>query len=170
VTVDVQGGEPRSRVQLSLTVDDLDAAVSFYSTLLGVAPAKHRDGYANFALDDPPLKLCLMTGYGAPGTVNHLGIEVGGAQAVDGAFDRLTAAGIPVIGHREVHCCYARQAKVWLDDPDGQRWEVYTVVEDTEAACEAGYSVDPRTVRASRRPVRRLRRLAGRARRRVSSR
>ena len=57
MTGDVQGGEPTSRVQLSLTVDDLDAAVTFYSALLGAAPAKHRDGYANFALDDPPLKL-----------------------------------------------------------------------------------------------------------------
>ncbi len=161
-----------SRVQLSLTVDDLDAAVAFYSTLFGAAPAKRQPGYANFALDDPPLKLCLMTGYGRPGTVNHLGVEVGDAEEVDVAFERLAAAGIPVIGHREVHCCYSRQAKVWLDDPTGQRWEVYTVVEDTEVACEAGYSADPRTVPLAlgARPVERLRRLAGRARRRVSSR
>ena len=112
-----------SRVQLSLNVDDLDAAVDFYSNLFGAAPAKYRPGYANFALDDPPLKLCLMTGYGRPGTVNHLGVEVGEASEVDEAFDRLSAAGIPHVGHREVHCCYSRQAKVWLDDPAGQRWE-----------------------------------------------
>ena len=161
-----------SRVQLSLNVDDLDAAVAFYSTLFGAAPAKHRPGYANFALDDPPLKLCLMTGYGPPGTVNHLGVEVADAAQVDGAFERLSGAGIPHVGHREVHCCYSRQAKVWLDDPSGQRWEVYTVVEDTDEACEVGFSADVASVRlgAGRRPARRLRRLAGRARRRVSSR
>jgi catechol 2,3-dioxygenase-like lactoylglutathione lyase family enzyme len=152
------------RVQLSLNVDDLDAAVAFYSTLFGTPPAKVRPGYANFAIDDPPLKLCLMTGVGRPGTVDHLGVEVADADEVEVAFDRLTAAGIPHLGHREVHCCYARQAKVWLDDPAGQRWEVYTVVEDTEEACAAGYSA------GRRHPATRLRRLAGRARRRLSSR
>ena len=160
------------RVQLSLTVDDLDAAVAFYRTLFGVAPAKHRPDYANFAIDDPPLKLCLMAGYGHAGTVNHLGVEVLDPADVDVAAERLAAAGIPVIGHREVHCCYARQAKVWLDDPDGQRWEVYTVVEDTDVACEDGYSADPRVLHrpAGRSRARGLRRLAGRARRRLSSR
>jgi predicted enzyme related to lactoylglutathione lyase len=62
-----------ARVQLSPNLDDLDAAVAFYSTLFGTAPAKHRPGCANFAIDDPPMKLCLMTGDGPSGTVNHLG-------------------------------------------------------------------------------------------------
>jgi catechol 2,3-dioxygenase-like lactoylglutathione lyase family enzyme len=161
-----------SRVQLSLNVDDVDAAVAFYSTLFGTGPSKWRPGYANFALDDPPLKLCLMSGYGPPGTVNHLGVEVADAAEVDEATARLVAADIPLIGQREVHCCYSRQAKVWLDDPAGARWEVYTVVEDTEEACEVGFSADADVVRLGRqpRPVRRLRHLAGRARRRVSSR
>jgi catechol 2,3-dioxygenase-like lactoylglutathione lyase family enzyme len=160
------------RIQLSMNVDDVDAAVAFYSTLFGTGPTKWRPGYANFALDDPPLKLCLMSGYGPPGTVNHLGVEVDDVAEVDDATARLSAAGIPLIGRREIHCCYARQAKVWLDDPAGARWEVYTVVEDTEVACEDGYTADPLGVRAAagRRPVHRLRRLAGRARRRVSSR
>jgi catechol 2,3-dioxygenase-like lactoylglutathione lyase family enzyme len=151
------------RVQLSLNVDDLDAAVGFYSTLFGTAPAKVRPGYANFAIDDPPLKLCLMSGAGRPGTVDHLGVEVADADEVEVAFGRLTAAGFPHLGHREVQCCYARQAKVWLDDPAGQRWEVYTVVEDTEEACAPGYH-------AGRRPARPWRRLTRRAKRRLSSR
>lgn len=155
------------RVQLSLNVDDLDAAVRFYSTLFGTAPAKVRPGYANFAIDDPPLKLCLMTDVGPPGTVDHLGVEVADADEVELAFDRLAAAEIPHLGHREVHCCYARQAKVWLDDPAGQRWEVYTVVEHTEEACAAGYAMNGRPVVRQRTG---LRRLAGRARRRLSSR
>ena len=161
-----------SRVQLSLNVDDVDAAVAFYSTLFGTGPSKWQPGYANFALDDPPLKLCLMNGYGPPGTVNHLGVEVDDTAEVDEATARLAAAGIPLIGHREVHCCYSRQAKVWLDDPAGARWEVYTVVEDTDEACEVGYSADAGIVHlgGQRRQARGLRRLARRARRRVSSR
>jgi catechol 2,3-dioxygenase-like lactoylglutathione lyase family enzyme len=155
------------RVQLSLNVDDLDAAVRFYSTLFGTGPAKVRPGYANFSIDDPPLKLCLMTDVGPAGTVDHLGVEVADAAEVEQAFDRLAAAGIPHLGHREVHCCYARQAKVWLDDPAGQRWEVYTVVEHTEEACAAGYAMNGRPVGRRRTG---LRRLAGRARRRLSSR
>jgi catechol 2,3-dioxygenase-like lactoylglutathione lyase family enzyme len=162
-----------SRVQISLNVDDVDAAVEFYSTFFGAAPAKHRPGYANFALDDPPLKLCLMSGYGPPGSVNHLGVEVEDDREVDAASGRLAAAGIPLIGHREVHCCYSRQAKVWFDDTAGARWEVYTVVEDSDEACEDGYTADARGIRmgaASTPPAQRLRRLAGRAKRRVRSR
>src|SRR4051812_12720729 len=134
-----------SRLQVSLNVDDVDAAVAFYSSLFRTAPTKWRPGYANFALDDPPLKLCLMSGQGAPGTVNHLGVEVDRAEEVDDAAARLAAAGVPLVGHREVHCCYARQAKVWMDDPAGARWEVYTVVEDTDVACEAGYDMSGST-------------------------
>jgi catechol 2,3-dioxygenase-like lactoylglutathione lyase family enzyme len=161
-----------SRVQLSLNVDDVDAAVAFYTTLFGTGPSKWGPGYANFALDDPPLKLGLMSGYGPPGTVNHLGVEVDDAVEVDEAAARLAAADIPLIGNREVHCCYSRQAKVWLDDPAGARWEVYTVLEDTDEACEAGFTPDGRIVPLGgpARPVRRLRRLAGRARRRINSR
>jgi catechol 2,3-dioxygenase-like lactoylglutathione lyase family enzyme len=161
-----------SRLQVSLNVDDVGAAVAFYTRLFGTGPTKWRPDYANFALDDPPLKLCLMTGYGAPGTVNHLGVEVDEADMVDDAAARLAAAGIPLVGHREVHCCYARQAKVWLDDPAGARWEVYTVVEDTDVPCAEGYTADPLGVGvpASRRRAHPLRRLARGARRRVSSR
>ncbi len=122
-----------SRVQLSINVSDFDAAVEFYSRLFGAPPAKLRPGYANFALDDPPLKLVLNSpGNGAGGTINHLGVEVGSAADVTEAEARLAAAGLPTQPEPGAVCCSARQDKVWAHDPDGVAWEYYTVLEHIE--------------------------------------
>jgi catechol 2,3-dioxygenase-like lactoylglutathione lyase family enzyme len=120
-----------SRVQLALNVSDLDAAVAFYSKLFSVDPAKLRPGYANFAVGDPPLKLVLIEGQGG-GTLNHLGVEVGSTSEVASAKERLAGAGLETATEEEVACCYALQDKVWVDDPDGAPWEVYTVLADVE--------------------------------------
>jgi catechol 2,3-dioxygenase-like lactoylglutathione lyase family enzyme len=122
-----------SRVQLALNVDDVDAAVAFYSRLFQTEPAKRRPGYANFAVDDPALKLVLIERPGAGGSVNHLGVEVGSAQDVVAATRRLTAAGLPTEVEEGTTCCYALQDKVWVTGPDGDRWEVYTVLADAGA-------------------------------------
>src|SRR5947207_3997801 len=87
-------GAPMSRVQLALNVADLDAAIGFYSRLFGAEPAKRRPGYANFAIAEPPLKLVLIEGHGAPGTLNHLGVEVESTDAVTAAQARLSAEGL----------------------------------------------------------------------------
>ena len=116
-----------SRVQLALNVDDLDRAVSFYSKLFDAEPAKRRPGYANFAVDDPPLKLVLIEGAGPGGSLNHLGVEVASSDQVAAAGRRLAGAGLPTAEEESVACCYALQDKVWVDDPDGAPWEVYTV-------------------------------------------
>lgn len=135
-----------SRVQLALNVSDLDAAVGFYSKLFGAAPAKLRPGYANFAIVDPPLKLVLIAGNGTPGTLNHLGVEVGTAQEVAASQARLHDQGLATALEDDVTCCYARQDKVWVDDPDGAAWEVYTVLADAESpvahalACPGGHT------------------------------
>ncbi len=84
-----------SRVQLALNVDDIDTAVAFYSQLLHAEPAKRRPGYANFALDDPALKLVLIENPGTGGSLNHLGIEVDSTEQVVDATRRFTAAGLP---------------------------------------------------------------------------
>ena len=63
------------RLQLALNVADLDEAVEFYTKMFGVGPAKTKPGYANFAIDQPPLKLVLFEGAGETGTINHLGVE-----------------------------------------------------------------------------------------------
>jgi catechol 2,3-dioxygenase-like lactoylglutathione lyase family enzyme len=122
-----------SRVQLSINVADLDAAVTFYTRLLGVAPAKLRPGYANFAVDDPPLKLVLNSpGNGPGGSINHLGVEVGSTGDVTDAETRLAGSGLDVEARLGTECCYARQDKVWAHDPDGVPWEYYTVLEHIE--------------------------------------
>jgi catechol 2,3-dioxygenase-like lactoylglutathione lyase family enzyme len=121
-----------SRVQLALNVSDLEKAVAFYSKLFDTGPAKVRPGYANFAVSEPPLKLILIEGAGAGGTLNHLGVEVESPEHVDAATARLAAEGLATAIEDDVACCYARQDKVWVDDPDGAPWEVYTVKEDLE--------------------------------------
>ena len=122
-----------SRVQLALNVSDLDAAVDFYSKLFDVEPAKRRPGYANFAVADPPLKLILMEGRGEGVRLNHLGVEVESTNDVRAAQARLAADGLATATEDNVTCCYAVQDKVWVDDPDGAPWEIYTVLADADA-------------------------------------
>lgn len=122
-----------SRVQLSINVTDLDAAVAFYSKLFGAQPVKLRPGYANFAIDDPPLNLVLNSPGNCPGgTINHLGVEVASTGEVTQAEARLVAAGLDTDARPGTECCYARQDKVWAHDPDGVAWEYYTVLEHIE--------------------------------------
>lgn len=120
-----------ARLQLALTVADVDRSAAFYERLLGVAPAKTKPGYVNFEVADPPLKLVLMQGEGE--RLNHLGIEVPEREEVEAAGERLRARGLLPVAESGV-CCYAEQEKVWVTDPDGAAWEVYTVLGDAEEA------------------------------------
>lgn len=122
-----------SRIQLALNVNDLDAAVEFYGRLFGAEPAKRRPGYANFAITQPPLKLVLIENAGQGGSLNHLGVEVENADDVQAATDRLATEGLATRTEDQVDCCYAVQDKVWVSDPDGAPWEVYTVLADSSA-------------------------------------
>ena len=131
------------RVQLALNVSDLDAAITFYSKLFDTEPAKIRPGYANFAIAEPPLKLVLIEGDGVPGTLNHLGVEVESADMVSAATTRLTGAGLACATEDEVSCCYAVQDKVWVDAPDHEPWEIYTVLSDVEMAAGDLRTVEP---------------------------
>jgi catechol 2,3-dioxygenase-like lactoylglutathione lyase family enzyme len=127
-----------SRVQLALNVSDLDEAIAFYSKLFATQPAKVRPGYANFAVDEPPLKLVLIEGHGDPGTLNHLGVEVGSTAEVGAAQARLSVTGLPTATEDAVTCCYAVQDKVWVDGPDDRAWEIYTVLADADTESIAG--------------------------------
>jgi catechol 2,3-dioxygenase-like lactoylglutathione lyase family enzyme len=122
-----------SRVQLALNVDDLDAAVAFYSRLFGTGPAKLRAGYANFAIDVPPLKLVLFEQPGKGGTINHLGVEVEDAAGVQAAGTTLRERGLDTDVEENVTCCYAVQTREWAADPDGNKWEVYVVLDNDGA-------------------------------------
>ena len=119
-----------SRVQLALNVTDIDAAIDFYGRLFGAQPAKRRPGYANFAIDQPPLKLVLIEA-AEGGTLNHLGVELSDTEEVGVASDRLVSSGLVTREEMGVECCYALQDKVWVSDPDGAPWEWYTVLGDS---------------------------------------
>ncbi|MCW2648836.1 MAG: hypothetical protein QOF87_1311 [Pseudonocardiales bacterium] len=141
-----------SRVQLALNVNDLDEAITFYSKLFHTEPAKIRPGYANFAVAEPPLKLVLLENPGHGGSINHLGIEVEDVDIVDAEQNRLAAAGLASVDERGTTCCYAKQDKFWVQGaPNGEQWEVYTVLDDSQtfgcgpsdgAACSSAPSED----------------------------
>ena len=124
-----------SRLQLALNVTDLGQAVAFYSKLFGTEPAKLRPGYANFAIADPPLKLVLLENPGQGGSLNHLGVEVADVDAVQAEQARLAGTGLAPNVAGETTCCYARQDKFWVQGPpDGESWEIYTVLADSPRA------------------------------------
>jgi catechol 2,3-dioxygenase-like lactoylglutathione lyase family enzyme len=119
-----------SRVQLALNVPDIDAAVEHYTKLFATAPNKRKPGYANFAIDNPPLKLVLFENPDAESRLNHLGVEVTSTDEVAAHQARLRADGVETVEENGT-CCFAKQEKVWVDGPDGA-WEIYTVLEDTD--------------------------------------
>jgi catechol 2,3-dioxygenase-like lactoylglutathione lyase family enzyme len=121
------------RIQLAINVDDLEESIGFYTKLFGTGPAKVKPGYANFAIANPPLKLILMENRGQGGSLNHLGVEVADTDAVDAEQRRLAKVGLASVDERDTTCCYARQDKFWVEGtPDGARWEIYTVLEDSQ--------------------------------------
>jgi catechol 2,3-dioxygenase-like lactoylglutathione lyase family enzyme len=141
-----------SRVQLALNVNDIDEAVAFYTKLFGTEPAKRRPGYANFAVAEPPLKLVLLENPGQGGSLNHLGVEVPDIDTVDAEQTRLAEAGLASVDERDTVCCYAKQDKFWVQgSPNGESWEIYTVLEDSATfygeddgpACCGGNAAEP---------------------------
>ena len=121
-----------SRAQLALNVDNLDEAITFYSKLFNTEPAKVKPGYANFAIAEPPLKLVLLENPGNGGTINHLGVEVDSSAKVHSEIARLTDEGLFTDEELGTTCCFATQDKVWVTGPGGEKWEVYTVLADSE--------------------------------------
>ena len=128
-----------SRVQLALNVPDIDEAVAFYSKLFATEPNKRKPGYANFAIADPPLKLVLFEKADAEARLNHLGVEVMSSEEVTAHQARLSDEGLAPVDESGT-CCFARQDKVWVDGPDGS-WEIYTVLEDSDAFGDASNRV-----------------------------
>ncbi|WP_405577134.1 ArsI/CadI family heavy metal resistance metalloenzyme [Streptomyces sp. NBC_01092] len=123
-----------SRVQLALRVPDLAASVAFYTKLFGTEPAKLRDGYANFAITEPPLKLVLIEGTAGEATrMDHLGVEVESTEAVHAATTRLGEVGLATNVENDTTCCYALQDKVWVHGPGQEPWEVYVVKADADS-------------------------------------
>ena len=142
------------RIQLALNVRDIDEAVDYYGRLFGALPHKRRPGYANFALDEPPLKLVLFENPDAPERINHLGVEVFDAAHVREAGARLETAGILTESEEQAVCCHAEQTKVWSDEPQGLRWEWYVITDDAPVggavpACCDGQAIETAALTAA---------------------
>jgi lactoylglutathione lyase len=134
-----------SRVQLALNVDDLDQAITFYSKLFNTEPNKVKDGYANFAVVQPPLKLILLENPGMGGSINHLGVEVDSSTDVHSEIARLSEEGLFTDEEIGTTCCFATQDKVWVTGPAGEKWEVYTVLADSETFGSSPGHLDSRS-------------------------
>ncbi|UCC15370.1 MAG: VOC family protein [Gammaproteobacteria bacterium] len=118
------------RLQLALNVSNLERAVAYYSRLFGVAPHKRKPGYANFAIDDPALKLVLFEKPEAKERLNHLGVEVFDEASLDASIDRVQSSDLAATRRSTSVCCHAEQDKIWSVAPDGERWEFYRIVDD----------------------------------------
>lgn len=121
------------KTHINFAAHDLAKSVAFYRTLLDAAPVKSLDDYALFVTETPGLELALDRGAALRSVESaHFGIAVDSVAAVDAAIARLESAGIETAVERDETCCYAKQTKVWAADPDGRRWEIYAVLEETE--------------------------------------
>jgi catechol 2,3-dioxygenase-like lactoylglutathione lyase family enzyme len=121
---------------VSLYADDIDAAVARYRRILGIEPAKVHHDYAKFEIADPPVILSVVKG-GRPGTLSHLGIRYPGTADVASEAVRAKNQGLEILRQQNATCCYAKADKFWLQDADGVRWEMYTLLEDVEAQTAA---------------------------------
>ncbi len=130
------------RFQLALNVENLETAIEYYGKLFGAPVNKRKPGYANFAIENPPLKLVLFENPGATERINHLGVENFDQADVDSAIERFTAAGIADEQEVAETCCHARQNKIWSTDPSGTRWEWYRILEDVEDSSSRSLTPD----------------------------
>lgn len=126
------------KAHFSLNVSDLEASVAFYRAFFGTEPLKRRPGYAKFDLAEPNLNLALVEKAPTGQNVNHFGVQVATSADVAAAQARLQGMGLLDLVETGTTCCFAKQDKVWAVDPDGNRWEVFTVLADAEVMKEEG--------------------------------
>ena len=115
---------------VSLNVTNIEASVSFYERAFGVSATKRRPGYAKFDLEEPSLNLTMQEAPRTGVNASHFGVQVASSEDVAQAWARFKALGLSTYTEENTQCCYALQDKVWIQDPDGNRWEVFTVKGD----------------------------------------
>ncbi len=130
--------EVKTRIHMGLNTRRFEEAVRFYTALFDVPPAKLKSGYAKFEVDTPPLNLALtQAGRVSGNRASHFGVQVASSEQVKAQAERLQALGLDTKIEEDTVCCYARQDKVWVRDPDGNAWETFVVHEDAEEkACD----------------------------------
>lgn len=131
---------------VSLNVANIDASVAFYEKAFAVKASKRRPGYAKFDLEAPNLNLTMQEAPRTGMNASHFGVQVSSTEDVAVAWTRFKEAGLRTVTENDAECCYALQDKVWIEDPDGNSWEVFVVKADAEtmgtqaprASCGAG--------------------------------
>ena len=120
------------KVHVSLNVREVERSIEFYRRMLGIEPSKVRTGFAKFDMHNPPLNLALnqAPGLDGPGALSHLGIQVGSTDDVLATRLRWERVGLVTRDEMQTSCCYAKQDKTWIHDPDDNEWEVFVVLED----------------------------------------
>lgn len=131
------------KAHLALNVKDVERSIEFYRKMLGIEPSKVRTGYAKFDVQNPPLNLTLnQHSFNEQGALSHLGLQVASTEDVLAVRERWAEAGLVTRDEMDTNCCYARQDKTWVHDPDGYEWEVFVVLEDnlaeTSMCCVSG--------------------------------
>ena len=126
------------KAHLAINVRDVEASIDFYKRMLGIEPSKVRTGYVKFDIQNPPLNLTLnQVPFDGPGALSHLGIQVAGTEDVIALRDQWRERGLEPREEMQTTCCYALQDKAWVNDPDGNEWEVFTVIQDNLAEAKS---------------------------------
>jgi catechol 2,3-dioxygenase-like lactoylglutathione lyase family enzyme len=144
---------------VSLNVSNIDASVAFYEKVFAATPSKLRPGYAKFDLEAPSLNLTMQEAPRSGVNASHFGVQVASTEDVAAAWSRFKAAGLRTFTEEDTTCCYALQDKVWVEDPDGNMWEVFVVkgdvatMHDDPARTSAGCCA-PGAIAAENAPIR----------------
>ena len=121
------------KTHISLNVNNVENSIGFYRKMLGVEPMKVRADYAKFEVANPPLNLTMNeVNFEHGGSLSHLGLQVETSGEVLELGKRWTENGLTILDEMQADCCYALQDKTWVQDPDGNRWEVFVVLENTQ--------------------------------------
>ncbi|HEY0141266.1 MAG TPA: ArsI/CadI family heavy metal resistance metalloenzyme [Thermoanaerobaculia bacterium] len=120
------------KAHLSINVRNVESSIAFYKKMLGIEPSKVRTGYAKFDVQNPPLNLALneVPGLTEAGALSHLGLQVASTEDVLAIRQRWAEAGLITRDEMKTDCCYATQDKTWVNDPDGNEWEAFVVLQD----------------------------------------
>jgi len=126
------------KAHLAINVNNVETSIDFYKKLLGIEPSKVRTGYAKFDVQNPPLNLTLnQVPFSGKGALSHLGIQVASTEDVIALRDRWQESGLAPREEMQTSCCYALQDKAWVNDPDGNEWEVFVVLQDNLAEAKS---------------------------------
>jgi catechol-2,3-dioxygenase len=119
------------KAHLALNVRDVEKSSEFYRKMLGIEPSKVRTGYAKFDVQNPPLNLTLnQNQFLERGALSHMGIQVASTKDVLAIRQKWIDAGLETRDEMQTNCCYAVQDKTWIQDPDGNEWEAFVVLQD----------------------------------------